>query len=85
MSEKKPASESAVQTFLARHRKLARIVLAVLLPLVLAGAAEGLLKVFSVGYPTSLFLKVAESDSYGMNRRFGWRFFLQFRIWKPSR
>lgn len=104
MSRKKPAAgrhqtqvaaTDPVHDFLTRRRTLARILLAVLVPILLLGATEGLLRVFSVGYPTDLFLKVPAIERYGANRQFGWRFFPRkisrtpvpqnFAIHKPER
>jgi len=54
---------------------LARIGLAVGLPLALLLALEGALALLGYGFPTDLALKVPGTDRYGINLRYGWRFF----------
>ena len=57
-----------------RHRNLARLGLAVLVPLLFLGLGEGLLRLTGFGYPTKLYLPVEKVGAYGANRHFGWRF-----------
>jgi len=52
-----------------------RVVLAVFLPLALLLALEGSLAILDFGYPTDFALEVDDTGRYGMNLRFGWRFF----------
>ena len=73
----KPTAEpvnSARPSIFDRHRTLARLGLAVMVPLLFLGTAEGLLRLTGFGYPTQLYLPVEEVEAYGANRHFGWRF-----------
>ncbi len=79
----RPTGDSQAESFLRRHRTVSRLALAMLMPVLLIGATEGLLRVFGVGYPTDLFLRVENSDTYCMNRQFGWRFFPRKIARKP--
>ena len=65
----------AVRTYLARHSLAARLVMAVVLPVLVLGSLELGLRAGGYGYPTRLFLPVADSDLYGANVKFGYRFF----------
>ncbi len=56
---------------------ISRLALAVAGPVVLLLALEGGLKLGGFGYPTDFALKVEDTGSYGLNLRFGWRFFPQ--------
>ena len=82
MSRKKKPKNSQSQSprpivtnALNRHRTLSRLALTVLVPVILVVSAEGLLRLFSFGYPTDFFLEVENSNTLGTNRQFGWRFF----------
>ena len=78
------ASDSTgIGELLQKHRTLTRLVMAVLVPALILGAAEGVLRLASFGYPTHLFLKVEGATTYGMNRQFGWRFFPREIARKP--
>ncbi|HPF34446.1 MAG TPA: hypothetical protein PLH84_03380 [Candidatus Krumholzibacteria bacterium] len=54
---------------------LARLALALGLPLLLLLGLEGALRLAGSGYPATLALKVPGTDRYGINLRYGWRFF----------
>ena len=54
---------------------VSRFALAIAGPIVLLLALEGGLGLGGFGYPTDFALKVKDTGSYGMNLRFGWRFF----------
>ena len=52
----------------------AHVALVVVVPALLVGAAELLLRLFGYGYPTSFFVKTDDGQTLTTNRRFGWRF-----------
>ncbi len=72
---RKDQPEPEIGEFLQKHRLAVRLTMAVLVPLLLLGTLEGVLRLFSFGYPTTLFLEVEGAGTYGSNRQFGWRFF----------
>ena len=84
-----------VGEFLNRHRTMARLALAILVPAFFLMAAEGILRLADYGYSTSLYLPVEQLEAYGANTRFGWRFFPRkisrlpvpqnFQLTKPER
>ncbi|MBN1669547.1 MAG: tetratricopeptide repeat protein [Kiritimatiellae bacterium] len=78
-----------------RRKRIARIGLALLAPILLLAAVEGLLRLFGYGYPTAFFLeqRLEGRTVCTDNPKFGWRFFpralarksrpLQFAAEKP--
>jgi tetratricopeptide (TPR) repeat protein len=56
-------------------RWVLRLALALFAPILLLGALEFTLRASGYGYPTRLALPVRGSSTYGVNLRFGWRFF----------
>jgi hypothetical protein len=57
------------------RRWMARLALAVFVPVLLLGGLELALRAAGYGYPTRLALPVRDGSTYGVNLRFGWRFF----------
>jgi hypothetical protein len=56
-------------------RWVARLALALFVPILLLGSLELALRASGYGYPTRLALPVRDGFTYGVNLRFGWRFF----------
>jgi len=57
------------------RRWLFRLLAATLVPVLLFGLAEVVLRIAGVGYPTDFFLRVPDTEVLNTNPRFGWRFF----------
>ena len=76
-NEKNAAPEKPAAKIPARRVWLYRIFAAVVIPLLIIGGLELVLRVSGYGYPTSFFLKtkIGNVDYYVPNDRFGYRFF----------
>lgn len=75
MSRSRPAPDVPRRGLRGVRLLLARLALAVALPAVLLLALEGVLRLAGSGYPADLALKVEQTGRWGINLRYGWRFF----------
>jgi tetratricopeptide (TPR) repeat protein len=76
-NEKRAAPEKPAPPIPPRRLWLFRIMAAVIIPLLVIGGLELVLRLSGFGYPTSYFLKtkIAGKEYYVPNDRFGYRFF----------
>lgn len=76
-SPKNDAKPTAGRQISSRRLWIARLVAAFLIPLLVLGGFELVLRVASYGYPTSFFVRsrIGNEDFYITNEKFGYRFF----------
>lgn len=77
-----PLSEGSVPRL--KHRWLARLAAAVLLPALLLGAIELTLRIFGSGYPTHFFAPVGDGKTLTTNPKFAWPFHARKSTTSPT-
>jgi tetratricopeptide (TPR) repeat protein len=58
-----------------KHRRLARIIASIVVPLVLLGLVEGTLRLCRYGYTTKFFLLAGDGRSITTNPKFAWQYY----------
>jgi tetratricopeptide (TPR) repeat protein len=70
----KPVTTVAARTTL-KHRWLARLLAAVLVPVFVLGAVEAVLRVIGFGFPTNFFIEMPDGKTMTTNPKFAWQYY----------